>query len=328
MSLKDWANKASSATSGAQDKMPIKSPTASVTSPGAVLMYQEQVRSAESRAELAETELAILKEQTKGSFEIELSKLVERPGRRRKLSPQDFSELRENLKNNELIHPISVVASSNGLYEIVSGHNRVDIYRDLGKQAIKAVEIKVSEVEADSLAFFANLMQTPLGDYEKYLGFVRMKERSSATQKELSLSSGVSETTLSALMAFGRLPADALAILSQHPAALGMNAAVELAKLYESRTTSADQLVECLVELADGKITQAEVIAKCKRANLTVNRARPTVSKIKAGRFDYCKVSIIGNSLRIDFKDEVLRAEAESKIAELLKEIAASSTNT
>jgi hypothetical protein len=44
--------------------------------------------------------------------------------------------------------------------------------------------------------------------------------------------------------------------------------------------------------------------------------------KVRAGRLDFCQYVNRGTTLRIDFKDEAQRIEAEARIARLLQTLA------
>jgi ParB family chromosome partitioning protein len=304
--------------------------TKPVTAVGAVAFMQptidalnERVKDAESRVKGAEAENEELRRRLEAQpTEIELDVLEEKPGRKRRLTPDQFEELKENLRNNPLVHPVAVKRLANGRFEIVSGHNRVDAFRALGRRTIPVVVVDIEEEILDRTAFYANLLQPSLPDFEKYLGFKREKEKTGATQKELAKVAGVPESTVSMLFAFESLPERARDLIEDRPTGIGMNCASELSKL--SREGASERVVEAIELLLSGKLTQKEAVAFAARKP-TTRPARPVAStpvKIKAGKIEFCQYVARGSTLRIDFKAEEDRAEAEKQIAALLKELA------
>ena len=115
------------------------------------------------------------------------------------------------------MHPVAVKALASGRYEIVSGHHRVDAFRALERAAVPVVVVDIDEAIVDRTAFYANLLQPSLPDFEKYLGFRRERERTGATQKELARAAGIAESTLSMLFSFDRCPMRARELIEDRP---------------------------------------------------------------------------------------------------------------
>lgn len=294
-----------------------------VTTPGAVAFLQPTIDSLNERVKEAETANAELRRKLASQpTEVPLEQLDEKPGRKRKLTPEQFEELKENLRSNPLVHPVAVKALGNGRFEIVSGHNRVDAFRALGRAAVPVVVVDIEEEILDRTAFYANLLQPSLPDFEKYLGFRREKEKTGATQKELAQAAGVPESTVSMLFAFEHLPERARQLIEDRPDGIGMNCAAELARL--ARDGAAERVVEAVELLVSGKLTQKEAVGHAGRrpARLPPTPAASKPVKVRAGRLDFCQYVSRGTTLRIDFKDEEHRIEAEARIARLLQELA------
>jgi ParB family chromosome partitioning protein len=295
-----------------------------VTTPGAVAFMQPTIDALNERVKKAEALNAELEQQLNGHTprELTIDLLDEVPGRRRRLTPEQFEELKENLRNNPLIHPIGVKALANGRYEIVSGYNRVDAYRALGRTTVPINVLDIEAAITDRAAFYANLLQPSLPDFEKYLGFRREKEKSGASQRDLAKLAGVPESTVSMLFAFEGLPARARELIEDRPDIMGMSCAAELAKL--TREGAGDRVVEAVERLLSGELSQKEAVRYAAK-QVRISSPRPAASvpvKIKAGRLEFCQVVTRGPSLRIDFKIEEHRAEAQTRIAALLQELA------
>lgn len=278
-----------------------------------------------ARAETAETEisrLTALLEEAKGqggSLDIPLSHLQEVPGRRRKLTAEEFSELKDNLNQHELITPITVRPVGNGKFEIISGHNRVAAYRELGRETIKAWPAETDASKADELAFYANLLHPDLTDFEKYLGFKLISERAGMkTAEDLAERTGLSARQIRRLMAFGALPQDALDILDKNPGALGATAAEALAKLAEQGRTA--QVVDAISNVVAGSMTEQQAVkAAAAEPRQPKQKAQPTT--IRAGKSIYCRVHAADKVLRLEFATPEQREAAQAAVAEVLERL-------
>lgn len=294
-----------------------------MTAVGAVALMQPTIDALNERVKAAEAANEELRRAVDSQpTEVELDLLDEKPGRRRKLTPEQFDELKENLRNNPLVHPVAVKKLSNGRFEIVSGCNRVDVYRALGRHKIAIVVVDIEDESLDRAAFYANLLQPALPDFEKYLGFKRERDRSGLTQVALAKVAGVPEATVSTLFAFESLPERALELIEDRPAGIGMTCAADLARL--AREGLSDRVVEAVELLLAGKLTQKEAVAYARRKADTAGGKAVAAApvKIKAGRAEFCQYVGRGRTLRIDFKIEAQRAAAEKRIAEVLREFA------
>ncbi len=294
-----------------------------VTAPGATAFMQPTIDALSDRAKRAEAKAALAeRELAERPSEVALDRLVEVSSRKRRLTEEQFEELKANLANNALVHPVAVRRLADGRFEIVSGHNRVTVFRELGRSSIPVVVVDIEEAKVDRSSFYANLLQPSLPDYERYIWFRGERDRTGASQKTLAREAGVSEAVVSMLFAFEQLPVDALEAISRRPESIGMNCAAELARFVREGKGSA--VVEAVQLLVEGKLTQKEAIAfASRRAPPTKPTAHSTeVGKIKAGRSDYCQYYACGSTLRIDFKNEALRAAAEEGVVEYLRTLA------
>lgn len=173
------------------------------------------------RAESAESELTRVKgelEKAKkegGALEVELDDLVEVAGRRRTLSAEAYAELRDNVRQHELITPITVRVLAGGKFEIISGHNRVAAYRELGRGRIKAWPADTDADKIDELAFYANLLHPDLSAFEKYQGLKKIIAQNIGLSHEaLADCVGLSRTLVTELLSFDSIPKQALAVLA------------------------------------------------------------------------------------------------------------------
>jgi ParB family chromosome partitioning protein len=286
------------------------------TAPGMFLNATQRIDAAEARVEELEAKLkeADAASTTRG---IPLSELHEVAGRRRKLSDAEYDELKQNLRNNALVQAITVRPRAEGGYEVISGNNRVAIYRELGRTDILAVVQAMDDEQADLSGFYANLLQPSLPDFEKYLGFKRRQEYTGKNQKELAQEAGIPEQTLSDLFAFDKLPAQARTILAEKPHLLGSSAALKLALAAVAGRT--DAVIDAVQRLAaDPKYTQAQAVAQTNKLERdTPVRAGAVV--IKEGKKAFCKINARQTKVVFDFRDERLADAWLKKLEDFIR---------
>ncbi|WP_157268954.1 ParB/RepB/Spo0J family partition protein [Azohydromonas aeria] len=284
-------------------------PTRTLRTEGVNRIEQAEARVAELQAELDK----------RPPVEVALDQLDSVPGRRRKLSAEQYAELLENLRVNPLVHPITVRPKPGGRFEVVSGENRLAVYRELGKATIRVSVLDVGEQLAERAAFYANLIAHDLPDYEKFRGFEREQKATGASIAEMARLAGVPRTTINKLFSFARLPAEALAEIERHPERIGANCADELAKVCTPETAA--QVTEAVRLVVEGRIPQQQAVRRVR----SVPRApRPAAAplQIKAGRFKFAELRVVGSTLRVDLASELDAAEAAKRIEAVLQELA------
>jgi ParB family chromosome partitioning protein len=280
-----------------------------------VRMYDitQRMHDAEKRAAELEAQLKLAQDSTHA--ELSLDQLVEVSGRKRNLTVEQFNDLVENLRNNRLVTPISVRRTNTGQYEIISGHNRVAAFRALGRESIPSVIQDDNPVQADLHAFYANLLQPSLPDYEKYLGFGMIKKHHpTMTHEEIADMVGVSRPQVTRLMAFASLPSEALEALHQNPHALGNNAAFELA--VAAKAGKHQEVILAVQQLVAGEIDQASAVEQATRAvkgTSAEKRVKPKIEPrvVKQGRATYCSMRRAEKTIRLDFKTPEEAEEVE-----------------
>ena len=249
-----------------------------------------------------------------------LSKLVEVPGRRRALSDEAFSQLRENLRTNDLVTPITVRSLNAGKFEVVSGHNRVRAYRELAKDTIQAVVQNSDDIKTGINSFYANLLQTDLTDFEKFVGFTMLQEKLNLSQADIARHSGMSEQFVSQMMAFRDLPAGALAIIEANPSMLGMDAAYKFALIAKKHPGQNARIVDAIEKLNAGDVDQKGAVRLASNISdeaKPVQKLKPIV--IKSGKANYCDIHRVDKTLRIQFKSAEEAQAVEEAVREVLQ---------
>lgn len=287
------------------------------TSPGRMLAAQSAVAAAERR--VAELEASVGK-----AVEVALDEITEVPGRRRKLTPEQYAELRENLRNNKLVHPITLVVRD-GKKELVAGHNRFYVFKELGRDTIPAVFADLADVEQiEEAAFYSNLLSPSLPDFEKYLGFQKHLDRTGQSQQDIAAAAGISAGHLSKLFSYARLPGPAIAALdaANDRGRLGVNAAYEMATFlgeHPDQEAAVTEVVERL--LSDEKVTQKQAIAllHARVRQRTVSPVAAKTHRIKAGTRELCAVTTRNGTVTLKFKNAEDAQAWEKRVREFIE---------
>ena len=254
------------------DDPDIDEPKRPKTAPGQLMASMPLLAEKERENDALKARLKI-SESNAHQLELPLSALHEVAGRRRHLTIDQYAELKENLRSNRLVTPITVRARPDGGYEIISGHNRTAIYREIGRDKIIAsVLADASDYVAESSALYANLLQSDLTDFEKYLGFKRLIALTGHSQQKVAIEAGVSKQALSRWMSFGDLPVEALRVIAGAPEKLGANAAEALSILVSQGKS--DAVTEAVKAIVDGTLTQD---AGVRRAQIAGKEDRKSV---------------------------------------------------
>jgi ParB family chromosome partitioning protein len=297
------------------------------TMPAQLSAFRLEAREYQTRIHQLQDQLETAK-RSGGAMKVPLTDLHEVPGRRRYKSPEAYAELRENLRHNTLVTPVSIRPRLEGGFELVSGHWRTDVYRELGRPEIDCVLADSTETEASLGAFYANLLQSDLTDYEKYLGFRDIQRRfEGITQAKMAEQAGVGEAAVSRLMAFGDLPPEVLALLDVKPALLGATSGTALARLVRAGKT--ERVVSAVQRLADKELDETQAV-KFASADPVKEKERPApaVFKVKVGRATYCDVRQAKNVVRLEFQSEDEAKAVQATLKEILEQRAAISHAT
>jgi len=238
-------------------------------------------------------------------IEIPLSHLVEVAGRKRYLTPEQYQELRDNLAKHPLTHQILVRPPINGKYEVVAGHNRIQAYRELGRETIPALVRSMDDDQAILAAFYSNMLSHSLPDYEKFKGFQHLAARFKKSQLDMAKESGMSQATMSRIFAFEKLPPAVLDLLDSTPnkELLACAAAAKLAALVEQgRGKKVVEAVQKLVAGDFGPAGQGAAVAYASQKD--ESKPERQAIEIRQGKKNWCKVIRTPKDLRLSFINE------------------------
>ncbi|MFP3606802.1 ParB/RepB/Spo0J family partition protein [Paraburkholderia sp. SIMBA_053] len=254
------------------------------------------------------------------SQEVAIETLVEVPGRRRVLSEEEYQELRTNLESNPLVHPIVYRPLGDGRNEIISGNNRVAIYRDeLNRATIRGVPFNGTDAEVELGAAFSNLLAPSLPDFEKYRQFKRIQQNLGLSQADITRMSGLAQSHVARILSFENLPDAAKQVVATRPHKLGGTAAAKFASLaQQGRVEEVTKAIDALVNSVDMTQERALALASPTRPKA----ARPSVMTINAGKRKFCDVSVRSGvvGLRFPGKDgEAMAEEWARRIANFIQ---------
>ena len=276
------------------------------TAPAIFLDATQRMDAAERRAEELQSEVALLKNK-----KVRIADLKINPARKRTLTKESFDELKENLKNHPLTHPIVVRLVSGGALELVAGHNRVQAYIELGRDEIEADVMDIQDDQADEAAFYSNFFNSSLADYEKFLGFKRIQIRTGETQSQLAIRTGVSAAKLSYLFSFEKLDPSVLEFIEAAPHVIGAKAASKLVGM------PADKAINILRQLGANEVTQVEIGSRRPPPLLKAEKSKPVV--IKDGKSVFAKIENRNGNLVIRLRDEELLPTLMSQLQPLIR---------
>lgn len=284
-------------------------PTKPKTGPGVWQAAHQKAAVAQEELDKALAKIAVLEKKT-----VKISDLHEVKGLKRSLTEEAYEELKANLATNTLVHPIVVREREKGGYDIISGHNRVAIYKELGRTEIEADIKDVLEEEIYETAFYANLFHSPLSDFEKFIRFKKIKEDLLLTSKELANRAGVSEAQISTLFYFDKLTTECQNIIEKNPHSVGYNIINKLASTEEAT------LVDILNQLCAGHITQAQAVSLA-NAKSKPPKEEPQVITIKVGKKKFADIKSRKGVVSVHLKDESYSEDVMRRIEAAVKDV-------
>ncbi|CAE6794171.1 Nucleoid occlusion protein [Paraburkholderia domus] len=257
------------------------------TAPGQLIGLQGHVASLQREVEQLRAKLA--SSESVDITELELDLIDEVPGRRRKLTPEQYEELKENLGANPLMEPVVVIRKPGDRYEMIAGHNRKSIFRELDRPRIPARIVDIDPTLANKLAFYTNLLAPSLSDFEKYWNFKQLQEETGLSHQQLAESAGLSRQHVSRILRFDDLPSEAKELLANNPSRLGSAAAQSLAKIAAEGRSS--EVVDAIRKLVDEAITQEQAVKLAKAPAAPSSQVEVKELVVKAGKKKVCQVT-------------------------------------
>lgn len=141
---------------------------------------------------------------------------------RKEFDPAELQELRESIKANGLLQPITVRQLPNGEgYELIAGERRLRAVRELEWNTVPAIIRDDDDRTMLTLALVENLQREDLNPIEEAEGYVRLVKEFGLTQQEVADLVGKDRSTIANLLRVLNLPAEVRRMLEQGGLTLG-----------------------------------------------------------------------------------------------------------
>ena len=126
---------------------------------------------------------------------------------RREFSKASLEELKNSIKENGLVQPITVRKLGSRSFELVSGERRLRAVSDLGFREIPAYILQVdSDAKMLELALTENLQREDLNPIEVAMGYQRLIEECHLTQEQVARKVGKERVTVTNSLRLLKLP--------------------------------------------------------------------------------------------------------------------------
>ncbi len=203
-----------------------------------------------------------------------------------------ISELAENIKMDGLNNPILVRPLDNGLFELISGETRLDAMIHIGLTQVPARIRTMTDTQAARSTVLDNMFHNSLSDYEIYKGFqILLNLGAVKSISGLSRDTPYSKTQVHRVMAFGKLPPEALEFFEAKPDLIGANIAEALADWCAKGQQT--WVLKALARIRDGSMKQMRASSwiesqlheriKPQKRVLTREGGKPYATMVRAG---------------------------------------------
>ncbi|NUN68287.1 MAG: ParB/RepB/Spo0J family partition protein [Bacteroidetes bacterium] len=142
------------------------------------------------------------------TMEIEIGRISPNPFQPRlDFDQRSLEELKQSIKQNGIIQPITVRRMIGGTFELISGERRVRASQELGKRTIPAYIISVdTDAEMLELGLIENLQRENLNPIEISLSFKRLIDECNLTQDQVAEKVGKERSTVTNFLRLLKLP--------------------------------------------------------------------------------------------------------------------------
>ncbi|MHB1050323.1 MAG: ParB/RepB/Spo0J family partition protein [Bacteroidota bacterium] len=146
--------------------------------------------------------------QTNSIIEIEIARVSPNPFQpRQDFDQHTLDELKQSIKQNGIIQPVTVRRMSGGNFELISGERRVRASQELGLKTIPAYVMKVdSDTEMLELGLIENLQREDLNPIEISHSFKRLIDECQLTQDQVAEKVGKERSTITNFLRLLKLP--------------------------------------------------------------------------------------------------------------------------
>ena len=189
---------------------------------------------------------------------LKIDRIIANSNQPRKYFDKDkMFELKESIKNNGLLQPITVRKISGGKYEIIAGERRYRACRELGMENIPAIEINTGDARGYELSVLENVQREDLNPIEEAESYLMLMEVYGYTQEKLSEKLGKNRSSLSNKIRILKLPGNVKELVKKRELSYGH--ARTLLALSDEK-----QIIELAKEVIEKKYSVRETEKKVK----------------------------------------------------------------
>lgn len=170
-----------------------------------------------------------------------------------------IQRLAQRIQADRLYHPIMVRPLAGGQYELVTGRCRWEAYKRLKRDVIPAIVHRLNEGQAAHAILYDHLFNKTLSDFELFKGFQQLLELDpTLSLRTLSQEIGWPLWRIKRVMAFGRLPDAAQAVLSTNPDIISAGLAYRLAG--QAARGRQGHVVEAIRRIQQGTLLKSRAV--------------------------------------------------------------------
>ena len=147
---------------------------------------------------LGEVAHSQLPQSHEGLKEVPISQVKPNPSQPRKvIDEESLTAFAESIKQQGVIHPITVRRIDDGSYQIIMGERRWQAARMAGLPTVPIIERQATDSEAMVLALVENLQREDLNPHDAAVALRSLQEEHGFSQEEVASAVGKSRTTIS-----------------------------------------------------------------------------------------------------------------------------------
>ncbi|MCY4093905.1 MAG: ParB/RepB/Spo0J family partition protein [Gammaproteobacteria bacterium] len=133
-----------------------------------------------------------------GLTEVPISQVKPNPNQPRKVIDENsLTTFAESIKQQGVMHPITVRRVDDGTYQIIMGERRWHAARIAGLSTVPVLERQATDSEAMVLALVENLQREDLNPYDAAVALQSLQEEHGFSQEEVANAVGKSRSTIS-----------------------------------------------------------------------------------------------------------------------------------
>lgn len=208
---------------------------------------------------------------------------------------EKMNELAQSIKEQGLIVPIKVRPNSNGHYEIIYGHRRVEATRLAGLDKIEAIIEGMDNEELLWQSIIENVCREDMTQFDEGDIYKRLKEEYEIPTHKIAKKVGRSQTWINRCIALVHDPISTI-LIEQH----AVNDPADIAELTRA-------------PLKDDLKSRKAIIEKMVKEGLNRSQTRKVVLAVAAAKTPEEKQAILETSIDNPIFDQIVQAKTRAK---------------